>query len=347
MASISFSSDRPQFYSSSSFESSPPFQAGNPPRISDYENGSESFAESDATKDKAAAEDVELDEQEDKVQLEKRIRKEDVLNEMFLTSNGRDKVFKLMQYTIRVFLLVHGTVASTRLFSRPPNVDLVKRLNSTATGLSFTRKLLLLFNWLSPLTTITAQQSVPFSSERSSSKPSSRPFLHTLLHHTPPPVLLELVHALADDAVTYHKLGLVGKKFGQRAERFSDWCWFLATLVGLVENGVERQIIGRLQSEAENRLYAESMTGATAKSNPKATKTDEKELKRLQRQHYWLKMTTAKLAMDFIFVSYDLLNIKRAREPVKTLTGLTAAILSSAKLYDRHKTSLLKKMLTS
>ncbi|KIL68143.1 hypothetical protein M378DRAFT_121305 [Amanita muscaria Koide BX008] len=341
MASISFPSDRPQFYSSSSFEASPPFQAGNPHH---YENGSESFAESDA---KPAAEDVELDEQEDKVQLEKRIRKEDVLNEMFLTSNGRDKAFKLMQYTIRLFLLVHGTVASTRLFSRPPNVDLVKRLDSTATGLSFARKLLLLFNWLSPLTTITAQQSVPFSSERSSSKPSSRPFLHTLLHHTPPPVLLELVHALADDAVIYHKLGLIGKKFGQRAERFSDWCWLLATLVGLVENGVERQIIGRLQSEAENRLYAESMTGATAKSNPKATKTDEKELKRLQRQHYWLKMTTAKLAMDFIFVSYDLLNIKRAREPVKTLTGLTAAILSSAKLYDRHKTSLLKKMLTS
>ena len=178
---------------------------------------------------------------------------------------------------------------------------------------------MLLFNWLSPLTTITAQQTVPFSNELSSedSKASSQPFLHALLH-TPPPVLLEFVHALADDAVTYHRLGLFGKKFGQRAERFSDWCWLIATLVGLVENGVERQMIGRLQSDGmlnyvfvcsvvdciivESRLYAESMTGATAKSNPRATKIVEKELKRLQRQDYWLRITRTKLLMDLIFV---------------------------------------------
>lgn len=67
--------------------------------------------------------------------------------------------------------------------------------------------------------------------------------------HTPPPVLLEFIHGLADDAATYGKLGLFSKRFGQRAERFSDWCWLLATLVGLVENGVERQMIVRLQTE--------------------------------------------------------------------------------------------------
>jgi len=210
-----------------------------------------------------------------------------------------------MQYSIRLCLLLHNSVASSRLLrtsARPSwDLELTKRLNSTANGLSFTRKLLLLFNWLSPLTVITAQQSVPFSREHSTPKSSSRPFLHALLH-TPPPVLLEFVHALADDAVTYYKLGLFGKKFGQRAERFSDWCWLLATLVGLVENGVERQMIGRLQSEVENRLYSESMTGATAKSNPKTSKADEKELKRLQRQDYWLRITRAKLLMDLIFV---------------------------------------------
>ena len=44
------------------------------------------------------------------------------------------------------------------------------------------------------------------------------------------------------------------------------------------------------------------MTGATAKSNPRATKADERELKRLQRQDYWLRITRAKLLMDLIFV---------------------------------------------
>jgi len=115
---------------------------------------------------------------------------------------------------------------------------------------------------------------------------------------------------------------------------------FFATLVGLVENGVERQMIGNLQQAVESRMYTESMAGATAKSTPKASKIDEKEQARLHRQDYWLQITRAKLVMDLIFVSYDIFRLKRARESVKTITGLAAAILSSAKLYDRHKNLL-------
>jgi hypothetical protein len=53
-----------------------------------------------------------------------------------------------------------------------------------------------------------AQQSVPFSSEQSTeaSKKTMKPFLHTVLY-APPPVLLELVHAAADDVFTFSKLG--------------------------------------------------------------------------------------------------------------------------------------------
>jgi hypothetical protein len=97
-----------------------------------------------------------------------------------------------------------------------------------------------------------AQQSVPFSSELSSekSKKDTKPLLYTVLH-APPPVLLELVQAVADDVYTCSRLGLIGNKTGDRAGRFSDWCWLLATLVGLVENGVERGIIGQQQREGK------------------------------------------------------------------------------------------------
>ena len=166
---------------------------------------------------------------------------------------------------------------------------------------------------------------MPFSAEQSTEKTKKvqKPFLHTVLY-APPPVLLELVNALADDVATWSRLGLLGKKFGDRAARFSDWCWLLATLVGLVENGVERQMIGSLQSEGkvfsfemsfmfresllkqicavENRLYSESLTGATAKSKPGKSKVDDKELSRLKKQDYWLQVTRAKLLMDLIFV---------------------------------------------
>ena len=49
-------------------------------------------------------------------------------------------------------------------------------------------------------------------------------------------------------------------------------------------------------------MYNESMSGATAKSKPKISKVDEKELSRLRKQDYWLQVTRAKLVMDLIFV---------------------------------------------
>ncbi|KAL1735830.1 hypothetical protein EV714DRAFT_199616 [Schizophyllum commune] len=307
----------------------------------------------------------------------KRVRREDVWREMIITSDGRDKAFKLIQYTIRTYLLFHNPIVKRMQWKTP----WVKRLDDTASGLSFSRKTLLLFNWLSPLTTImSAQQAVPFSSD--TAKPSAsplneksaasadftfnpppsraklaaksaaqrtKPFLQALLY-APPPVLLELVQAMADDAATFAKLGLLSKKFGDRAGRFSDWCWLLSTLAGLVENAVERSVIVNLKDEdhadcfaVQARLYAESMSGATNRSLPKASKHDERELGRLDKRDYWLTITRTKLLMDLIFVSYDLFNIKRGKKSIQTFSGLTSGILSSMKLFDRHRGQLLKK----
>ena len=107
-----------------------------------------------------------------------------------------------------------------------------------------------MFNWLTPLTTIMAQQSVPFSSERSSEakKPAKRPLLQAALY-APPPVLLDLVNSVSDDIYTFSRLGLIGKRTGERAARFSDWCWLIGTAVGLIENGLERSVLGNLQRE--------------------------------------------------------------------------------------------------
>ncbi|KAJ7283831.1 hypothetical protein C8J57DRAFT_1293725 [Mycena rebaudengoi] len=366
MAHISFpsehqtgdSSSSGQFYSSS-FDANSSFQmnplSAHPPRTprtslssSSHVYGASIYETKEEPQEPPIEEEEELEEGTEKLRrAEARVRKEEVWREMFLTSNGRDKAFKLIQYSLRVYLLFHTSLGASRLLRRPTrppwDKEMVTRLESTVDGLSFTRKCLLLFNWLSPLTAIMAQQSVPFSSEQSTeaSKKTMKPFLHTVLY-APPPVLLELVHAAADDVFTFSKLGLLGKRTGERAGRFSDWCWLLATLVGLVENGVERQMIGNLQHEVQSRLYSESMNAATTKSKPASSKVDEKELSRLQKQDYWLQVTRAKLAMDLIFVSYDVFRIKQAREPMKAFTGLAAAILSAAKLYDRHKSILLK-----
>ncbi|KAJ7638648.1 hypothetical protein FB45DRAFT_903452 [Roridomyces roridus] len=346
MSHISFPSEQPhanggQFYAS--FDSSAPFQmnplSSHPPRTprTSVTNNSHSYSTSvfDSRED-AHEEEIELEEGTEELrQAEARVRKEEVWREMFLTSNGRDKGFKLIQYSLRVYLLLHASLTTSRLLRRPTRGpwerELVRRLESTADGLSFTRKCLLLFNWLAPLTAIRAQQAGPLTSSTGKSKKKPTPFLQALLV-APPPVLLELVQAIADDVSTCAKLGLLGKRTGERAGRFADWCWLLATLVGLVENG----------HEVESRMYTESMAGGTEKSKSASSKRDEKELGRLQKQDYWLLVTRGKLLMDLIFVCYDVFKIKRARESVKAFTGLGAAILSAAKLYDRHKSGLLK-----
>ncbi|TEB35516.1 hypothetical protein FA13DRAFT_1684101 [Coprinellus micaceus] len=367
--SINGHNDHDQYYSpgfdtSSSFRMNP--LSSHPPRtpktsiisnsVHSYNPGFEPSEEQ--VDEHITPDDLDLDEHDEKVKsAEKRVLKEEVWREIILSSNGRDKAFKLIQYSIRVYLLFHASIAGSRLFNRTKkttwSINLVERLTSTASGLSFTRKLLLLFNWLHPLTIIRSKQfengsgSLGSSTSPKKSAPGQpQSFLQTALN-APPPVLLELINAGADDVATVARLGLIGKRTGSKAETFSDWCFFFATLVSLVENGVERQVITSLQAEVEGRMYNESMSGATAKSKPKISKVDEKELSRLRKQDYWLQVTRAKLVMDLIFVSYSVFNIKKGAATMTAFTGLASAVLSSAKLYEKHKNGLVKALLSS
>ncbi|KAL6299113.1 hypothetical protein BKA93DRAFT_820076 [Sparassis latifolia] len=285
-----------------------------------------------------------------KAQAEGKVRKEEIWKEMLSTSYGRDKTFKLMQYSLRMYLLFHTSLLASAAFKntpRPPwERELVKRFESAIGGFSLSRKCLILFNWLAPLNSILTQHSsVPYASDVSApaqkSQAKSTPLLYTFLH-TSPPVLLEFINGVSDDVYTFSRLGLLGPKTGARAGRFADWCWFASTLVNLVENTVERGVLLNLQHEVESRLYSESLTGVTGKSNPAAQKVDEKELARLRRQDYWIQVTRMKLLMDLVYVSYNVFRLRRAKSSIQTITGLASAALSSAKLYDRHKTSLVK-----
>ncbi|KAH9062090.1 hypothetical protein EDB87DRAFT_1559985 [Lactarius vividus] len=306
----------------------------------------------DDTEEHATEPDGELDHDDDgaheKSPTKIQIQPQDVWRELLKTSGGRDKAFKLIQYSMNVYLFFHRAV-SRRLpvqgtQKRAFEAELLRRLESTASGLSMARKCLIMFNWLTPLTSILAEHSAlpGYGAEGTKASLSPRkPLLHTFLHASPP-ILLELVQSVADDVYTWSRLGFLGKRTGERAGRFADCCWFASTLVDLVENNVEHSMIINSQRAVESRLYTESMAGATAKSAPRNTKIDDRELKLLRRQAYWLQVQRTKLIMDLIFVSYEVFKWQRGREAVRALTGLASALLSSSKLYDRHRNSLIK-----
>ncbi|KAF8528907.1 hypothetical protein BU17DRAFT_73160 [Hysterangium stoloniferum] len=306
--------------------------------------------------------DGEDEEEEDDAQLEDRagtrVRREEVWREVLATSTGRDKALKLIQYSMRVYLLCHSGLRNSRWAvssgaSRPTwEIAMLQRFDSTIAGLSLARKCLILFNWLTPFTSITAPQPLPFASASKlddsvhnlrKKPPPKPPLLHTFLH-APPPLLLDLLNSLADDIATFSRLGLIGKRIGEKAGRLADWCWFSGTLVGLVEVGVEQGLVKNMMDEAEARMYASTLgDGAPVMSgNSLQIKAEEKELEKLKRQYYWLRISRMKLLMDLVFVSYECFKLQRGRRAIMPVSGLLSAILSSLKLYDRHRTTLMK-----
>ncbi|QRV91595.1 peroxisomal biogenesis factor 11 [Ceratobasidium sp. AG-Ba] len=269
-----------------------------------------------------------------------KVRREDVWKEMLATSNGRDKAFKLIQYSLKVYLLFHMRTLARVQKGPFKGMQIESRLRPTVAGLSLVRKCLILFGWLGPLLQITNPGSVPFSeSDPLASKSSKkRPLLHRFLH-APPPVLLELFNSFADDIYTLSRLGLVGKKVGHRAEKVANWLWLFSTLAGLVEVGADRSLVKNMIAEHESRLYDERMD-----VNPKhvhenalaALEQDEDDLETLKSRYKWLQVSRMKLLCDLVFVSYDVFQFQKVREPVMALSGLASAVLSSTKLYDKH-----------
>lgn len=170
----------------------------------------------------------------------------------------------------------------------------------------FHRKMLILFNWLSPLHTILSQKAVPYTSLDSSildgtskvplpnpSSPRSltehflsHPFLQALLA-APPPVLLDLVSGLAEDVTTLSRLGLAGPRLGKRAARFADWCWFLSTLAGLVQNGLEVSIVDGLGRDSGSNHHGSScpLTAYAFQEQTGCTSSRSQRARRLVHQH--------------------------------------------------------------
>jgi hypothetical protein len=225
---------------------------------------------------------------------------------------------------MKVYLLFHLRTFAHLQKGPFKNSQLETRLRSTTSGFSLVRKCLILFNWLGPLLQIVHPSSVPFSesdplASRNSQK--ARPLLHRFLH-APPPVLLELFNSFSDDIYTLSRLGLVGKKIGNRAEKVSNWLWLMSTLAGLVEVGADRSLVKNMIAERESFSLAHHLSSLTLPSdesrlyteqmeiNPKhvhdnalaVLEQDEDDLETLKSRYKWLQVSRMKLLCDLVFV---------------------------------------------
>lgn len=295
-----------------------------------------------------------------------RVLKREVWRDILLKSDGRDKAFKLIQFSIRVYLWFHLKVIPQKYGG-----EFNKRLKSTASGLSLTRKCLILFNWLTPLIEITNPSSVPFTTSSLSDSISSkhrpkRSLLHRFIHASPP-LLIDMFCSLASDVHTLFTLGLLPRSVGRKADRVACWLWFILTLAGLVEVETDLAAVQALQHDLNNRIYDVELDPKTVgrggnragKSKDAAASlapqgqpnnvdssvgVDEAEegLEKLQMQSKSLKISRWKLYMDLVFTSYLVFQIRRFEAPALAFSGLASAALSCFKQYGKHYAILAK-----
>ncbi|GFZ45950.1 hypothetical protein JCM24511_03683 [Saitozyma sp. JCM 24511] len=225
-----------------------------------------------------------------------------VLADVLDTSKGRDKVLKCAQYSIRTYLYLLSLLAAVRPLS-PWFTANAKRMRIAQSGLSLTRKCLLLLNPLHPL------------SHLLSSEPTSAP---KMLRH-----LIDLASALSDDVFCLSRLGLVSRRTGKWADKWANRLWLLTTLMALYTLHV------RTIPSLRRRLPSDAATGGTIvhPSRP------ERESRKALSDAEW---TNRKLLADLVFVSYDVFHLTRFEEPVKCIAGLVAGLISTNKLYESH-----------
>ncbi|TXT13594.1 hypothetical protein VHUM_00961 [Vanrija humicola] len=159
----------------------------------------------------------------------------EVLAGLMDQSKGRDKILKIVQYSMRSYLYVLGLIAAVRPLTKWFAAN-KKRTQIAVSGLSLTRKCLLLLNPLRPAAALLSPEPT-----------SAREFLNHLI---------DLAGALADDVFCLSKLGIMSRKKGVIADRWANRIWLYSTLSGLWNLHLKARKKNRTQSERTQDEWA-------------------------------------------------------------------------------------------
>ncbi|ODN75038.1 hypothetical protein L202_06259 [Cryptococcus amylolentus CBS 6039] len=235
-----------------------------------------------------------------------------VLARMMDSSKGRDKVLKCIQYTLKTYLYLMSLFVRVRPLSPWFRANR-KRMAIAVSGLSLTRKCLLLLTPLHPLSDLLSP--APISAR-------------TLLLH-----LVDLAGAVADDVFCLSKLGVLARGKGEVGGRWADRIWFLTTLIGLYK--LHTQTIPSLPPLSK----PVSVTACADRLLSPQDIANQREEERMWEKEWGdARWTGRKLVADLCFVSYDVLGLDfpLVGEPMQCVAGLVSGFISATKLYNQH-----------
>lgn len=245
---------------------------------------------------------------------DKKISNIDAFIRIFDTKDGKDKIIKIIQYSLRLVLWSNSHTSLRQYLSTHPKhihlavfyLTLLKWSTAIVPQFSLFRNILRFGNWMRPLRSLTTQQ-------QSHSKCLDE--------------VIDLYNAVFDDLYLFTKIGLlvdIYPRLGKVADRQANYAWMCSIVLGL---------------EREYRKLSALSTCSTGHSNVAKTKDSQRADAHSQycqckecQQRFLSQLNATKLFCDLIFCGLDLAEL-RVSPLIPTAAGLVSAIIGYYKIY--------------
>lgn len=150
-------------------------------------------------------------------------------------SDGRDKTFKLLQYSLKLALIL-------RLIRRRSPLE--QHVKAAVSSFSTTRKMLRLGHWLEPWHALSLLLSSP------STKPLSLDQALAMLN-----LVLGLLNDLVDDCYCLARIKALPESWGHRVEPWSNRLWLATIVLDLRENNLSLIACDDEKQHQANRFW--------------------------------------------------------------------------------------------
>jgi hypothetical protein len=258
-----------------------------------------------------------------------------VIRKILLTNDGRDKVLKCLQYGSKALLwafILERTFAAAQgtkwsLADGKNDTHIRPRLEKLIPHLSMARKIVRLFHFLEPIDSIANFKWSDLTSKSSTPLERRMAFLSLVSNS------LGIVNDMSDDAVALAKMGVLDKSWSVRCTPFSDRLWFISIFLDMHE-----LLVDVVALRAKLAKYSQKIPPATNKESIEAVEAIKAERKKIESKLRMHGISIAKLSADFVFCFYDVFGLgdKGWNEGWQTISGLTAALLGTYKLYVKN-----------
>ncbi|RKO92519.1 peroxisomal biogenesis factor 11-domain-containing protein [Blyttiomyces helicus] len=233
-----------------------------------------------------------------------------VIRRILLLTDGRDKLMKITQYSLKVILWA-------RLLSKETHPVATPRAEKTVSHLSLTRKIIRLAQWTDQVSEL--KEILDEATAGETDIRTLRNFLG-IFNST-----LGLANGFADDIICYGKMGLIEKNsmWVKRATPLADQLWYVTILLDFYENRMSAR------DQARKIVKLKSLKDAPAKDLKKACDAAK-----------MLNLNVVKLAADFTFCTIDVffLEDRWGLSPGwQACTGLLSGSIGTYKLWKKHQ----------